>query len=161
MGRLFSFRRVKRREPIKMKVLVEDLPRGAWLDRLSKGQFIAVIVAGCLMATGAVFGATDPRAGQQFKQTARAATKIATDWYDGLQPDPKRAEGIRRKTEAAHVARARSAGCHPNYGGCVPIVSDVDCAGGNGNGPAFIGRVNVLGADVYQLDGDEDGIGCE
>src|SRR5262249_54746480 len=32
--------------------------------------------------------------------------------------------------------RAESS-CDPNYGGgCVPIASDVDCAGGSGNGPA-------------------------
>jgi len=25
------------------------------------------------------------------------------------------------------------------YSGCVPIASDVDCAGGSGNGPAYLG----------------------
>ena len=29
--------------------------------------------------------------------------------------------------------------CNPNYGGvCVPIASDVDCAGGNSNGPEYV-----------------------
>ncbi len=28
--------------------------------------------------------------------------------------------------------------CDPNYSGCVPIASDVDCAGGSGNGPAYV-----------------------
>ena len=29
--------------------------------------------------------------------------------------------------------------CDPNYtGACVPIASDVDCAGGSGNGPAYV-----------------------
>ena len=53
--------------------------------------------------------------------------------------------------------------CHPSYeGACVPIgVEDVDCAGGNGNGPYYVGRVRVVGPDVYKLDGDGDGIGCE
>lgn len=53
--------------------------------------------------------------------------------------------------------------CHPNYsGGCVPIASDVDCAGGSGNGPAYVrGPVRVIGVDVYRLDRDKDGIGCE
>jgi hypothetical protein len=54
-----------------------------------------------------------------------------------------------------------NSGCHPNYSGCVPIASDVDCAGGSGNGPAYTGRVTVLGPDVYGLDRDGDGIGCE
>ena len=52
--------------------------------------------------------------------------------------------------------------CDPNYSGCVPIASDVDCAGGKGNGPEFVkGPVKVIGKDIYKLDGDHDGIGCE
>ncbi|MDQ3480315.1 MAG: hypothetical protein M3423_03130, partial [Actinomycetota bacterium] len=53
-------------------------------------------------------------------------------------------------------------GCDPNYSGCVPIASDVDCAGGSGNGPAYVeGPVDVLGSDPYGLDADSDGLGCE
>jgi hypothetical protein len=55
-----------------------------------------------------------------------------------------------------------SSGCDPNYSGCVPIASDVDCAGGRGNGPAYVsGPVRVIGSDVYGLDNDHDGFGCE
>jgi hypothetical protein len=52
-------------------------------------------------------------------------------------------------------------GCHPSYDPCVPITSDVDCAGGSGNGPEYVGRVTVIGPDVSGLDNDGDGIGCE
>lgn len=53
-------------------------------------------------------------------------------------------------------------GCDPNYSGCVPIASDVDCAGGSGNGPAYVrGPVQVIGRDIYGLDADHDGVGCE
>lgn len=54
-------------------------------------------------------------------------------------------------------------GCDPNYSGaCVPIASDVDCAGGSGNGPAYVrGPVRVIGRDIYGLDRDGDGIGCD
>ncbi|WP_328331530.1 G5 domain-containing protein [Kribbella sp. NBC_00382] len=53
-------------------------------------------------------------------------------------------------------------GCDPNYTGCVPIASDVDCEGGTGNGPAYVaGPVEVIGSDIYRLDADHDGIGCE
>ena len=38
-----------------------------------------------------------------------------------------------------------SNGCDPNYTGCVPIDSDVDCAGGSGNGPSYTGYVQVIG----------------
>jgi len=52
--------------------------------------------------------------------------------------------------------------CDPNYSGCVPIASDVDCEGGGGNGPAYVkGPVSVIGKDIYRLDRDGDGIGCE
>jgi hypothetical protein len=52
--------------------------------------------------------------------------------------------------------------CSPNYSGCVPIASDVDCAGGSGNGPAYAsGPFNVIGYDIYDLDRDGNGVGCE
>jgi hypothetical protein len=53
--------------------------------------------------------------------------------------------------------------CHPSYtGACVPFASDVDCAGGGGNGPAYVrGPVYVVGPDVYDLDRDGDGVACE
>lgn len=58
---------------------------------------------------------------------------------------------------------AASSSCDPNYSGaCVPIASDVDCAGGSGNGPAYVsGPVYVIGYDKYDLDRDGDGVGCE
>ncbi|MCL8025595.1 G5 domain-containing protein [Nocardioides bruguierae] len=53
--------------------------------------------------------------------------------------------------------------CNSNYSGaCVPIASDVDCAGGSGNGPAYVsGPVYIVGSDVYDLDYDGDGVACE
>ena len=52
--------------------------------------------------------------------------------------------------------------CDPNYSGCVPIASDVDCEGGNGNGPAYVkGPIRVIGRDIYGLDRDGNGIACE
>ncbi|MFC4148242.1 G5 domain-containing protein [Micromonospora mangrovi] len=55
-----------------------------------------------------------------------------------------------------------SSGCDPNYSPCVPIASDVDCAGGSGNGPAYVsGPVRVIGRDIYDLDRDGDGIACD
>jgi hypothetical protein len=63
---------------------------------------------------------------------------------------------------AAAVAPApATGGCDPNYSGCVPIASDVDCAGGSGNGPAYTGPVQVIVSDIYDLDSDGDGTACE
>lgn len=53
--------------------------------------------------------------------------------------------------------------CHPSYtGACLdPNASDYDCIGGSGNGPKYTGKVYVVGPDVFGLDRDGDGIGCE
>jgi hypothetical protein len=66
-------------------------------------------------------------------------------------------------TQVSVVGTKIAAQCDPNYSGaCVPIASDVDCAGGSGNGPAYVqGPVRVVGRDIYGLDSDGDGIGCE
>ncbi len=54
------------------------------------------------------------------------------------------------------------ASCHPSYSGCLKMnVGDYDCAGGTGNGPNYIGPVQVYGSDPFDLDRDRDGWGCE
>ncbi|WP_407664989.1 hypothetical protein [Mycolicibacterium pulveris] len=64
---------------------------------------------------------------------------------------------------AAPVPLQQGSDCDPNYSGaCVPIASDVDCAGGSGNGPEYVsGPVYVVGDDIYELDRDGDGFACE
>ncbi|MFG2003064.1 G5 domain-containing protein [Spirillospora sp. NPDC048911] len=66
-------------------------------------------------------------------------------------------------TQVIVVGTKQASKCDPNYSGaCVPIASDVDCAGGSGNGPAYVdGPVRVVGSDIYDLDRDGDGIACD
>ncbi|WP_043724625.1 G5 domain-containing protein [Micromonospora maris] len=66
-------------------------------------------------------------------------------------------------TRVVRIGTKEAPRCDPNYAGaCVPIASDVDCAGGSGNGPAYVeGPVRVIGDDIYDLDRDGDGIGCD
>lgn len=60
------------------------------------------------------------------------------------------------------ITPKREPECHPNYSGCLnPYASDYDCIGGSGNGPYYTGRVRVYGFDVFGLDRDGDGWGCE
>ena len=58
-----------------------------------------------------------------------------------------------------------AASCHPSYqGACLPPnASDVDCPGGRGDGPVYAPsrRFRVVGADVYGLDADSNGVACE
>jgi len=80
----------------------------------------------------------------------------------GARPDPSRRPlPTAPPTTPTTLAVAPTEGCHPSYDPCVPVASDVDCAGGRGNGPAYTGRVRVIGPDVYELDGDGDGIACD
>lgn len=51
--------------------------------------------------------------------------------------------------------------CTPGYQPCLPPASDYDCIGGTGNGPKYTSKVFVTGEDVYSLDRDGNGIGCE
>lgn len=63
---------------------------------------------------------------------------------------------------AATPGKPSGGRCDPNYSGCVPIDSDVDCAGGKGNGPSYVaGPIRVIGVNIYDLDRDGDGIACE
>jgi len=77
---------------------------------------------------------------------------------------------VTRKPRAAVVAVGTytepaeddDGGCAPGYDPCVPVASDVDCAGGSGNGPKYVtGPVRVTGSDVYDLDRDGDGVACD
>ena len=71
--------------------------------------------------------------------------------------------GVAAAPAAQKSRQVAQSGCDPNYDmACVPIARDVDCAGGNGNGPAYVdGPVRVIGRDIYQLDRDGNGYGCE
>ena len=54
--------------------------------------------------------------------------------------------------------------CAPSYPGvCLdPAVEDYDCAGGSGNGPAYVeGPIRVRPPDPFDLDREGDGVGCE
>ncbi len=65
------------------------------------------------------------------------------------------------KPRPALAPASSRSNCDPNYSGCVPIASDVDCIGGSGDGPAYTGYTTVIGYDIYGLDRDGDGIACE
>jgi micrococcal nuclease len=61
------------------------------------------------------------------------------------------------------TAAALLSNCHSSYEGACLMVGqgDYDCAGGSGNGPNYVGTVSVVGHDEFDLDRDNDGVGCE
>ena len=91
-----------------------------------------------------------------------AETKAAQDAAAVKAAAEAAAKAAAPPAPAAQPVPGTNPGCDPNYSGCVPIASDVDCAGGSGNGPAYVrGPVQVIGRDIYGLDADHDGVGCE
>lgn len=68
---------------------------------------------------------------------------------------------VSAEEESEEITDLDESECDPNYSGCVPVASDVDCIGGSGNGPEYTGQVRVIGIDIYDLDRDGDGIACE
>jgi len=120
--------------------------------------------------------AADKAAADKAAADKAAADKAAADAAAARQAaEAKAAQDAAAKAAAEAAAKAAAPpapvapavpgtnpGCDPNYSGCVPIASDVDCAGGSGNGPAYVrGPVQVIGRDIYGLDADHDGVGCE
>ena len=68
------------------------------------------------------------------------------------------------ENQSANVYEATQSNrdCHLSYSGCLKLnASDYDCAEGSGNGPYYTGKVKVIGPDVFGLDRDHDGWGCE
>ncbi|MCM0674977.1 G5 domain-containing protein [Micromonospora phytophila] len=105
------------------------------------------------------------------KVTTRGVAGVKTLTYQvTLTDDVQTAKKLVRSqitkapvTQVVRVGTKVTQQCDPNYSGaCVPIASDVDCAGGSGDGPAYVeGPVRVVGSDIYRLDRDGDGIACD
>ncbi|WP_205718440.1 G5 domain-containing protein [Actinomadura sp. WMMA1423] len=105
------------------------------------------------------------------KVRTRGAAGLKTLTYEvtltnGVETDRKLIRTVvtkRAVTRVVAVGTKRARRCDPNYtGACVPIASDVDCAGGSGDGPGYVaGPVRVVGSDIYDLDRDGDGIACD
>jgi cytoskeletal protein RodZ len=124
--------------------------------------------------TGALV-ASPPASGAASTQPA-TATSDAAPTSDPAPTSPPTLQATTAPTTKAPTTKApttkapttkaptKPAGtCNPNYSPCVPNdPMDVDCKGGGGNGPSYVtGPVTVTGSDVYGLDKDGDGIGCE
>lgn len=65
-----------------------------------------------------------------------------------------------RTSEPSPLARPD---CTAGYSVCMlPNRGDYDCRGGSGDGPNYVsGPVRVTGSDPYDLDRDNNGMGCE
>ncbi len=117
-----------------------------------KGNIWGVILGGVILLLGAYWIASpflgDSTAGNNYNKAE----------VEDYKTPIKQEEGIKE----THPVIA-TPDCHPSYkGACLrPDASDYDCAGGSGNGPYYTGRVQVVGPDVFGLDRDGDGWGCQ
>jgi hypothetical protein len=137
----------------------------------------AVLLLLCAFAAAACGGRDE--GDEVYTRTTTVQETTYTEWRDSAEddvvpglnrlpgddfPPPADAElPVAPEDSPAQANEPADGGrCDPNYTPCVPIASDVDCAGGRGNGPAYVqGPVRVIGRDIYKLDRDGDGIGCE
>jgi micrococcal nuclease len=151
----------------------------AYVYKLSDGVFVNVAVARNGFAQQLTVPPNVAHA-EEFRLAAAGARTANLGLWSGCaapapsptttRPVPVTAAPTTQPTIARLVpttpATVAEGGCHPSYSGaCVPTgFSDVDCAGGSGNGPGYVSekRFRVVGPDVYGLDGnDQDGIACE
>ncbi|WP_309074619.1 hypothetical protein [Paenarthrobacter sp.] len=149
-----------------------------WLDSASAKKLSDQRTAEAAAKAAAEKAAADKAAADKAAADKAAADKAAADKAaadaaaaaiqaaaDKAAADKAAADAAAAQVQpkVAPAAPAAQSGCDPNYSGdCVPIASDVDCASGKGNGPAYVkGPVTVIGTDIYQLDGNGDGVGCE
>jgi hypothetical protein len=97
--------------------------------------------------------------------TTAAPTTTTTTVAPTTTAKPATTTTTRRATTTTAAAAPATSKCHSSYEGtCIPPdVSDADCAGGTGNGPWYVQEkdVRVVGPDVFGLDADHDGYGCE
>jgi hypothetical protein len=121
-------------------------------------KLLAVRLFGALVLAipaGSSNAASSPRSGNQCKKAQLGQT------ISGLTCQKQGTKNVWSRV-VSESAPQTGEGCDPNYEPCVPIASDVDCAGGTGNGPAYVkGPVRVIGVDIYGLDRDGNRIGCE
>jgi len=151
---------------------------GSTFTRHPKAWTIGAAVVAILVVAGIVGGnkdqSTSPTAADQTTTTTVPATTtvptstttITTTTTTTPPPPTTTTQAapppVTEEPAPPPVQPAPQSQCDPNYSGCVPIASDVDCQGGSGNGPAYVkGPIRVIGSDIYDLDRDGNGIACE
>lgn len=122
-------------------------------------------------AAQAVFATTCARTGSQVRCTTddgglATFPQAALEMYSQEQADAYADSHDLGPTVDADVAAPTdppppAEDCQ-GYDPCLEPGPDVDCEGGEGNGPRYVaGPVYVNGSDPYDLDYEGDGVGCE
>lgn len=111
----------------------------------SRSAFTARLVVVAASLCIAVTGCSSP-------SSSELATNPFADPYETFLPEPP----------PSPEPRNEGPDCTPGYDPCLPPAYDYDCFGGIGDGPFYSGMVYVQrGLDIYDLDRDGNGLGCE
>jgi resuscitation-promoting factor RpfB len=156
-------------------VLRQSLRAG---DRVEEGTTISLFVAKAFPRVPTLNGLSQGNAKKrltnagydvvvrlQETSSVSAGTVISSTPAAGVEvrPGAKITLVVAKAPPAPPPPAPSGSNCHPSYSGaCLdPNASDYDCAGGTGDGPKYTGYVTVVGPDVFGLDSDGDGAGCE
>ena len=123
-------------------------------EKPARDSEVLAPVAGSARASAT--GSASPTAAGSSEATVAPTSPAATSVAPTTPPPPAPAPPPPAPPPPADEPEPEPAGnCHPSYeGACLPIVDDLDCAD-------VPGTVRVVGPDVYRLDRDKDGWGCE
>jgi hypothetical protein len=153
-------------------VLRQLRPAGA---SIREGTSVGLVLASPYPAVPGTAGMTQVNATQRLRGAGfqvRVTQEVVTSGREGvvLRQSPVGTRLARPHSVVtlvvAHVVRPVVAppppsNCTPGYSPCLPPAPDYDCAGGSGDGPRYTGLVRVTGYDIYDLDRDGDGYGCD
>ena len=149
--------------------------------KVKPGSSVPLVVAAPLPRVPSVIGKSEASAIRNLKNAGfkvKTTTQTRTSGQDGVVLSQSPRGGTRAKPKSvvriviSNVQRKpepdpepdtdASRNCTPGYSPCLPPASDYDCAGGTGNGPKYAyGPIIVTGSDPYDLDANNDGVGCE
>jgi hypothetical protein len=164
---------IHRRPSSKRKdtVLKQGVSEGTMLQ---PGSGVALVIATPYPRVPSVVGKSETSAIRKLKDAGfkvKKTTQTRTSGKDGVVLSQSRPGGTRAKPKSvvriviSNVQRRSddggSSNCTAGYSPCLPPAYDYDCKGGDGNGPEYTGRVRVTGPDPYELDDDDDGVGCD
>jgi len=104
-----------------------------------------------------------PKEKEKVKPETKVAPVIVPAVTKKKNEEPAKVEKVKvAEKPAAKKVVVPTSSCHSGYSGCLKVdAGDYDCAGGSGNGPNYTGTVQVYGTDPFDLDRDNDGVGCE
>jgi CHRD domain len=127
------------------------------------GSVDIFVVQGAITAPDAENGCewADLAAVVEAMRSSNTYVNVHTD--DGVDPPDTGPGDFPGGEIRGQIEAAAPQACHSSYReACLdPNAEDYDCEGGSGDGPLYTGQVKVVGPDEFELDHDNDGIGCE